>query len=429
MKISKNVFLEKFIIIITMLIVMYLWLSKNYLSNLVAFFVLAIDVYSVIKSKNNIFAFFVFLAITYFDYSVIFSKYFFRLPGYDWIFHYIKYDDTLFIGIMCLFFFHAIVLLLVKPDFYKNKDEIFNMNKNESELNEGKVNVLILLLILIVAFVLLDCLIFHMIFSMNTIYEYLIIPIIILIFLCRNKPVYRKILLLLIIISAGLNIYQGDRVMSISPLIAYFFINYYKKFNYKNVLIVMIIGIMTYTIFGMYGDLIVQKKDISDFKLSNYNNKMISNLFTLDTSYSSYWTSLTAIEYTNVASFKERTSNFIEFLTSYTLFGSKSNYVVVPNITRTYYPHWYGGFIMIYFYYWLGFIGVVLISIYISFLMNLFGSIKKSSSNFPKILFVYFICTMPRWYLYYPTSLIRGVLLLMIVYFVISHFLINKNNI
>ena len=428
MNVNKKILIEKAIILLSIILVLFLWINHYYFSNFVALLTIALDVYCLIKSRKNIFAFFIFLSILYFDYSVIFSKYFFHLPGFNWIFQYIKYDNTMFVGISCLYFFHAITTLLVKQKFYERKNNIFDKSAICSNIPNTKLNEFIILIIIFISIVLLDCLFFHIYFSMNSIYEYLIIPIVILLVLCKGNYIYNKIVFVLIVLSAAVNIYAGNRVTSLSPLIAYFFVNYYKKINYKKLLGIMICVIFIYTIFGTYGDLLIDGKNINDLKISDYNNKMTKNLFTLDTAYSSYWTGLTFVESTNFIPSDQRRKNFIQYISSYTILGSKSNYAQVTGISRQYYLHWGGGFIMMYFYYWLGVFGVIIISVYFSYLLNVFSKINYDSNNYVKILFLYFICTIPRWYLYFPTSLFRGIFVLSVVYLIFSIFINHNNN-
>ena len=423
LKLNNYEFFEKMIAIFSLIIVVMLWILKLYYSNFVAIMVMVLNIYMVVKSRKNVYGFFLFLSIAYFDYSVIFSKYLFRLPNFNWIFHYIMYDDTLFVGIAILYIFHAVLFLFIRKEFYDSKSEIFLKSFSENNQNKKKTNLLMLILILLIAIILVDCLFFHILFKLNSVYEYLIIPMVIVIFYSRNRPLIRKIVLIVIVVSAVVCIYGGDRVTSLSPIIAYFFINYNKKINYRNIFFILISGVFAYTLFGTYGDLLVQNKDLSSFKIQDYNNKMIDNMFTIDTSYSAYWTGLTFIETRNIVSNSECVDNFVQYITKYTLLGSISNYKVIQDISKNYYPHWGGGYITSCFYYWLGIFGVLLVALYITYLINKFSMLEMESSDYSKIVFIYFISTVPRWYLYYPTSIIRGLLLLSVVYFIVNIFI------
>ena len=418
----KNSIIEKSIILISIFFVAFLWLFKLYYSNTIAIMVLIINAYILIKARKNVFIFFLFLAISYFDYSVIISKYLFHLSNFDWIFQYIKYEDTLFVGISIVYLFRAIFLLLVNNDFFSEKRDIFEESSNEIKIEKKKMRLLILGLIIIIAFTIFDYLFFHIIFSTETIYEYLLIPIVITTYYSRNNKLFKRIILILILISAAVNIYRGERIASLSPLISYFFINYNKKINSKKMTLITLAGIVIYTFFGMYGDLLSHSMDTSTLRLHDLKERLSSSMFTLDTSYSSYWTGLTFIETRKIVGRTERVSNFIQYLTKYTLLGAKSKYVPLTTISRQFYPHWYGGYITCYFYYWLGLFGIILLTSYFTFLANKFAKLCVNSSDYLKMLFIYFISTVPRWYLYYPTSLIRGILLYSIVYFVFRIF-------
>ena len=426
MKKINTSLVEKILVILSILFIAVLWLSKSYWSNVVAAMVLIIDFYMVFKVIKNTLIFFLFMTIAYFDYSVIFSKYFFRIENFDWIFKLIKYNDTLFVGIAIVFILHSIILFFMKKEIYTDKKQIFEMTSEEKKFNNKYCKLIMSFLIAIIAFVVFDYFFFHIIFNKETIYEYLLIPIIIVIYYCRDNKLFRRMILLIIVFSAAINIYRGGRIASLCPLIAYFFIIYYKKINYKIVSFVMIVGILFYVFFGMYGDILIHNGDVTKLSVFDLSDRISEDMLTLDTSYSAYWTGLTMVESRNIVKPVERIKNMIHFFSTYTIFGTLSNYEQVSNITHNYYTHWYGGYITGYFYYWLGIIGVILISLYLSYLLYKFASVNTNSSNYIKILLVYFICTVPRWYLYYPTGLFRGVLIYTVVYYVINVILQKK---
>ena len=423
MKIKRKGVVEKLLIIASICLVMILWTSKLYFSNLIAIMVMIINIYSLIKARKNVFIFFLFLAFTYFDYSVIFSKYLFRIENFNWIFQYIKYDDTLFIGISLVYIFHALILLLVNSRLYESKEDIFDISESEKLQNYGKIKMVIIILSIMVCIVLFDYLFFHKVFVKETIYEYLLIPIVIIVYYSRNDKIFNKLALIIILISAAINIYKGERIASLSPLIAYFFINYYKRINFKKIIYIVFIGVIAYTFFGLYGDILSHNGDTTKLRLVDLKEKVIDDKLTLDTAYSAYWTGLTYVEMSKRVDTKTRFNNFVKYMTAYTFIGEKSKYIQLSLLTRKYYLHWYGGYITSYFYFWLGLLGIPLISVYITVLLNRFANIVRNSNNYIKILFVYFISTVPRWYLYFPTSLIRGIILYTIIYYIIYIFI------
>lgn len=199
-------------------------------------------------------------------------------------------------------------------------------------------------------------------------------------------------------------------------MIAYFFINYSDKINSKRIFITILGGVIVFTIFGLYGDYIDYGYSLDNLNFRTIINTFQDRKFALDTSISAYWTGLTYIEISNIVPVTSRIKNFLEYMTIYTLGGTGTNYLQLYDLSRQYYIHYYGGYIMSYFYYWLGWIGVFGISIFIGKILKNINEMKMNMSEFGKIYIIYFLSSLPRWYLYYPTALIRGSLILYIIY-------------
>ena len=194
-----------------------------------------------------------------------------------------------------------------------------------------------------------------------------------------------------------------------------------EKINWKNISIAFIFVVIVFTIFGLYGDYKDFGYDLSTLNSSVVIKTFSDRKFSLDTAISSYWTGLTYIEISNIIPFSQRILNFIEYITIYAIKGTSSSYVQLYDFSRRYYVHYYGGYISSYFYYWFGWSGIFIIGLYIGKLMNLAGRLNKDFSDFSKLLTVYFISTLPRWYLYYPVTLFRGMLIFIVFYFVFNY--------
>ena len=197
-RINNRIMVEKIMLSLSILFVIFLWLLKKYqYANTIATMTLLIDIYCCIKTRKNKINFFMFLAILFFDYSFIITKYYNDIKSFSALYAQIRFDDTKFVGVASVFLFHAILLLFLKSDFFKNRDDLFRANSNEKIY--GKKKILILVLIIMIGFIICDYLIFHLFNIPRTIYEYLIIPFIIAIYYSKdNKPL--SILILIFIL-------------------------------------------------------------------------------------------------------------------------------------------------------------------------------------------------------------------------------------
>lgn len=54
----------------------------------------------------------------------------------------------------------------------------------------------------------------------------------------------------------------------------------------------------------------------------------------------------------------------------------------------------------------------------VSFYLNIIKSVDAQSDGLNKVIMIYIIVMVPRWYLYNPNQLIREVLLLSLVYWI-----------
>lgn len=403
------------ILLIIIFIYALICLIFNVQLNLInAILVLLLIVYSLVKSRKNVLLFFPFLVIGYFIFSVLLSRYFFVGGPLNGEFHQLIYDNTPAIGINCILLFYSIIMLFIRK--FKNveiKNNFFRYNRSDK-----KTFIVSLAIIGVVTFALLNNVFFHLFSNSEQIYEYCLILFIFGFYYIGNNKILWYILSTILVIFASYTLLQGGRVPILQMLIVFFLMNMIHKYDYKKISILTVVGIILFTIFGIYGDHLDWG---TEFSISYIFEQLIERKFSLDTTVSSYFTGLTFVDYTNIVSIGERLSNFLGYI-KYTFLGSLANYKELPLITINSYIHYYGGFITSYFYYWLGPIGIVLISTYIGKIFKMINNLTFKSNDFFKLLAVYIISTIPRWFLYFPTPLFRGLIIFIIIYIVINVF-------
>lgn len=410
---SKLPFL--FLLIIEIASVMFGFFNDR----LAAVLVLVLNVILAKKTSKNLQLYFISVFMLYSNASVIFSKYLGEgTSTLRLIYNQVKYQDTMSIGIYSILIFTTVILLVLNP-IEKNKTNIYIPSINIKTSNNLSYIFSAGIVLIIIGY-----LKFHL-FG-RTIYEYALL-IFVFGFYFSNKNILSEIILLVFLfISLCINMYEGGRIITLQPLLAYLFLRYSEKISVKLFNIVLILGIILFTFAGIYGDYVQFGLDFSNVTLSSIMNTVMDRKFTLDTSISSYWTGLTYIEIANNYSVFYRLSNFFSYLVIYTIFGTKSGYTQLYDLSRQYYTHYYGGYITSYFYFWLGWLGVIIIGLVIGLLFNYVSSAQKGSSDFKKLFSVYFTASFLRWYLYYPTALVRGVFIFSIVY-LLTLFFIKKN--
>ena len=85
------------------------------------------------------------------------------------------------------------------------------------------------------------------------------------------------------------------------------------------------------------------------------------------------------------------------------------------------------GVLPYYFYFYFGWIGVIIIAIYVSRFISMCDNLNNENNyGLKKCISVYFLISVPRWYLYSSSPLTRGVILLTIVFMINE--MINKSS-
>ena len=419
--IDKSNFLNKSILIISIIIVFILNnFPSTFSMKTVAIFVLIVDLYPIFKYRKNIYLSFVFIVMFYFDYSFIISKYLIGTSTLQTAYSQITNIKSYILNISLVFYFHATTLLFLNYNKKIDNYEVFITNNNENN------KFLLFIYTLIIAFIIIDYLFVHLFNFSRTYYEYLLVLFVISFYYARNNKAFRKILFILMIISTITSVIHGARVISLQPMIAYFFIFYADKINFKKLILIFIIVIIFFTFAGLYGDFKDYGYDLKQLNVEYLLETIEKRKISLDTSISSYWTGMTIVESSNKITYTERIGNFVKYLTEYTILGTKANYEQLFDISHRYYIHYNGGYITSYFYYWLDVFGIFILGIYVSYFMNIILKLNKDTSDLKKIISIYFIASIPRWYLYFPTPLFRGLLLLIIIFYVTSKLLAIK---
>ena len=208
------------------------------------------------------------------------------------------------------------------------------------------------------------------------------------------------------------NFMYGGRASGLQMIICLFLCLYVNKISNLFVVILVSIGAFIMMGIGMFRTSFSFSSNILSLVLSNIKQ----HYFILDTAYSSYYTSLTFLDLLNNVDISDRLYLFFKWVLSIFLGGSN---VVDSNLSmysREYYVHWFGGVLPFYSFFYLGYLGVFLLIIYIKFIFKIISNNVRSKTMF-KIIAIYLTATTFRWYLYSPSQLFRGLLLLLIVFF------------
>lgn len=368
----------------------------------IAVVLLAINVYGLYKARKNWYAAYIFLFLLYANYSICFANYLHRLNTFFVIWADSEISHR---GMLILLIFSIGLTLAIPAHMKKNDESEFGLTKNNKD---NKIIVIGIYAILL----------FILIFgytrptieggrgSPSTYYEYSVILFILGFYYCGKSLRTKTLLSFLMALYAAQNFMFGGRITGLQIVICWAFCLYIDKLKIRYIVplgFAFVVAMMT--IGRMRGGV---SFSIDEFK--NTIEYAMRNGGALDTAYSSYYTSLTFLQVRDELSMLERLSLFGNWLLSI-LFGH-----VIPNsnlayYTRIYYTHYYGGIIPFFGYFYLGYAGILLFVFLLAKMLRKVSQTDINSTGLARCITLYIVVTTPRWYLYSPSQITRGILI------------------
>ena len=394
-------------------------LENSYSRTILGITLILFNLYMVYKFRKNKLMFFSMLTIFYFNYSFVITRYIGKPSNLlDNLYNQLYHSNTLNISIIIQIFFLTIINLVVGDCniVQERKNIKFNSEKNRK------------ILILMLQIMLLLILVYHLINKISyntTLLEYSIILFIFIFYYTKNDKKNKIITEILLLIFSIYSIKNGDRIAVLQFMLSDFVINYLNKFKIRNIIICMILGIFMFTFAGLYGDFLDYGYDFENLTISYVIEQIKERRLALDTSVSAYFSGISMIDVAENYTNSFRINNAIEYFTKYTILGNRANYKEIDLVIRDYQVNYGGGLPTCYFYFWAGWIGVIAISLYVGFLFKIIN--KRKNSEYTELLSLFIVSTIPRWYLYIPTLLFRGILIFSIFYVVIYLFFLKNN--
>lgn len=386
------------------------------LYNGVSFFEIKILSYSLIlmllyllyRVRKNIYLFLIFSLIFYFNYSIIIANYLKVNPTN--YFATFSNDHVSLLGMYILYIFHLSLILFLPLEINREKKRLLSSSKSNKSL------ILMIMLLSVLVYILITQFKIPQISGLrgkaSPLYEYSIIFFIIGFYFFGKIKFYRYLLTILLILYILQDFFFGGRITGLQLILMYFIIFYAHNIKIIKVIPFIVSGFIILSIIGEYrGDI-----KLSLNVINNIVSELFEKMFALDTAYSAYFTSLTFLKVKELTSFSEVINLFKKFVITMIVGGRISNHNL-PKYTSNYITHYGGGLLPFYFYFYLSWIGVLLSSFLISFYIKIINNIKKRSKGLKKCVMVYIVATVFRWYLYSPSNLLRGIILMCLTYF------------
>lgn len=252
----------------------------------------------------------------------------------------------------------------------------------------------------------------------SALYEYSVILFIVGFYLAGSNTGLRVLLFAILLVFAAQNIVYGGRVTAVQLLLVAFYMLFSDRMTTGQVVAVGAVFFVFFISFGVVRTSIWN--DGLDSLVSAFGSTLNRGL-AWDTAYSSWHTSITFVEYDGIISQGQHAYLLKQWLTSIVLGGSLVPDSSLAAMTRAYFAHYNGGVLPVYCWFHLGYGGVVLIGAYASLLTSVIAHLSavKAKSLIVaaslRLSMLYVTVTVPRWFLYSPSQITRGLLLCFLV--------------
>ena len=419
MRISGSRLLINALLGVVLLIGLFMNNNELYCTR-IAIIVLSINIVALIWSKESIYLTIIYFVFFYCNYSILMVNYIFRINNY---FTSYAYTDSGYTGLWIISLF-SYLLLLYASTVHEQKEikkALIINNRYNSFICIGLI--LLLIFIWIFGFTRPD-LEGHR-GSPSTFYEYSIILLIMGFYYSGSNEILQNTFVGIIAAYALQNFYYGGRITGVQLIICVILCLYIDKIDMRVMLVSGVAFFVLMSAIGQFRASLVLSKDI----LKTVILRLIDERIALDTAYSSYFTSLTFLMVKKDLGFSGVMRLFGRWILSMFLGGRvpDSN---LATYTRQYYLHYMGGVLPFFAYFYLGIIGIILLCIYIFRIFKGVEKVNYKSTGLSRCIAIYITSTSLRWYLYSPSQLFRGVLLLAVVYgslYLVDHsFVIKK---
>lgn len=386
--------------------------------------IIAMNIYCMTKSKNNNVLFIINFFLFFSNYS-IYAYYFSENNSWGKSYGYyglVQFPELLHQGAYVLYIFTVIIFAFypkVKED--SDKQPLLSGNK---KANKEMAYIFMIGIVTISLWSILTK-ILKGYFPTSTIYEYMTILFILGYYHASDNKKLNRIFTLLLFINIVHVLVSGDRAPAIQFAMIYY-VNFWRNRLKRHMLwIGLLIGIIGLNAVGMWRGMYQ-----FDFKiLAESMNYLCRQGLTLDTAFAAEAAGLGMVKLAGDSIWPERIYLLMVYITylfvGARLTGRSSNLSLVAQDA---YPYYFrgGGVLPNYGYFYLGLAGVIILGVLVTYYLHIVAKTNRHSRGYHKCLAVWIFITVMNWYLYSPAPLLRGVLIMSVLYCCSTKISLNK---
>lgn len=382
---------------------------SNSINNFIGGVVLILSCVYVYKCKDNFLLLCMSLFIAYCNYSIVVGVYFY--PELRPIM-YAQIADIKVYGILIT----LVLLYMLALVFFQNKNIVQNnISMAETFVRRDNYNN-ILFIIAVMAFLLIWIVGYERNDggrgSLSPIYEYDSIFLLIMYYYSGKKKHLNYVCYGCVALYTYTSLSNGTRIEAIICIFILLFCSIRKKVPIKHVLLVGVIGIVLMNVVGVFrGNYTSLSQGIETVLKNTVEEKLV-----FDTPVHAYFPAVCMVEKTMNYSINDSFYYLYRFIL--TIFAGNGRIVDgnLISVMKRYYYHNSGGLTIGFFYVWFSFLGPMIFAKIISLFSNVVRKYGENKADVINCMAIYFTANVPRWYLYGPIVMFRGVLICGIVF-------------
>lgn len=361
----------------------------------------------VYKCWNNMYLLIVSCFVAYSNYSIAVGIYLDESLRPKYLYPQIQDVDIYSVGIF-LMFLTMLSLTILSPKCEKHTIKIareFVKLENKNDF------VFLILMILFLGIVVLGySRVSNSRGSSTAIYEYASILIILMFYFSGGKRLQKNICAFCCLIYALTSLLNGTRIEALICLIIFTLCYFENEINPLVLLLAMLFGLIAFSMVGtLRGNWMLLKGNVGEIV-----GTLIKNKFVFDTCTHAYFPMICMIDIFREYSFFEAIHYLIAFVLTIFLGQSRVNDGNLIQVVSNYFYHNFGGVSQGFFFVWFSYVGALIYAIVILAYTRFINNKSVTLTPVKCSAIIYVVASVPRWYLYGPWSLFRGVLICVI---------------
>lgn len=250
----------------------------------------------------------------------------------------------------------------------------------------------------------------------NSIFEYSYILFILGFLVSGRKRALRTLMVAAAALYTAQAFFGGNRASVLAVVLLLFVLYFANKLDWKGALPFLVVGMLLMTALGYFRN----SEEMFLLKIPDAISISLQNGLNWDTASYAFHQSLAFIRLDEAIAPDEHLYLLRQWVLSWFVGSGMVPDSSLPAYSQQLYPGMGGGFLPIYGFFYFGIPGVMIFALVIAMWFRAINKLNEDSSTYSCVLCISVAITFCRWYLYSPSPLTTGILLISILYFLMS---------